>query len=76
MDAAQKTAVAQNYLQAVPFPRATVAKTEDGYEVVLRSMRDLVENEAHHRVAARILLDSRFGISNETLVWLSDIRLR
>lgn len=76
MDAAQKTAVAQNYLPAVPFPRATVAKTDDGYEVVLRSMRDLVENEAHHRVAARILLDSRFGISNENLVWLSDIRLR
>jgi membrane-bound metal-dependent hydrolase YbcI (DUF457 family) len=76
MDAAQKTDVAQKYLQAVPFPRATVAKTEDGYEVVLRSMRDLVENEAHHRVAARILLDSRFGISKDNLVWLSDTRLR
>lgn len=76
LDAAQKTDVAQKYLQAVPFPRATVAKTEDGYEVVLRSMRDLVENEAHHRVAARIVLDHRFGIANENLVWLSDIRLR
>lgn len=76
LDAAQKTDVAQKYLQAVPFPRATVAKTEGGYEVVLRSMRDLVENEAHHRVAARIVLDPRFGISMENLVWLSEIRLR
>jgi membrane-bound metal-dependent hydrolase YbcI (DUF457 family) len=76
LEAAQKTDVAQKYLQAMPFPRATVAKTEDGYEVVLRSMRDLAENETHHRIAARILLDSRFGISNENLVWLSDIHRR
>ena len=76
LDAAQKTDVARKYLQAMPFPRATVVKTEDGYEVVLRSMRDLAENEAHHRIAARILVDSRFGISGENLVWLSDIRLR
>jgi membrane-bound metal-dependent hydrolase YbcI (DUF457 family) len=76
LDAAQKTDVAQKYLQAMPFPRATVAKTEDGYEVVLRSMRDLAESETRHRVAARILLDPKFGISSENLAWLSDIHLR
>jgi membrane-bound metal-dependent hydrolase YbcI (DUF457 family) len=76
LDAAQKTDLAQRYLRATPFPRATVAKTQDGYEVVIRSMRDLAEGEARHRVAARILLDSRFGISSEDLVWVSDIHLR
>jgi len=76
LDAAQKTDVARKYLQAIPFPRATVAKTLDGYEVVLRSMRDRAEGEARHRVAARILLDSRLGISSEEIVWLSDIHSR
>jgi len=76
LDAAQKTRVAREYLQATPFPRATVAKTQDGYEVVLRSMRDRAEGETRHRVAARILLDSKSGISSEDLVWLSDIHLR
>jgi len=76
LDSAQKTDVAREYLQATPFPRATVAKTQDGYEVVLRSMRDRAEGETRHRIAARILLDSKFGISSEGLVWLSDIRLR
>jgi inner membrane protein len=76
LGAAQKTSVAQEYLRAVPFPRAVVAKTEDGYEVLIRSMRDLAEGEIRHRVAARVLLDSRYGISSQDLVWASDVRLR
>lgn len=76
LDAAQKTDVAQEYLQAMPFPRAVVAKTRDGYEVAIRSMRDAAEHETHHRLAAHILLDSRFGISDEALVWVNDVRIR
>ena len=76
LDAAQKTKLARQYLQAMPFPRAAVARTQDGYEVVIRSMRDFAEGETHHRVAARILLDSKSGIASEELVWVSDVRLR
>lgn len=75
LDAAQKTSVAEEYLRVIPFPRALVAKTEDGYEVVIRSMRDLVENETHHRIAARILLDSKRAISDQQLIWTSDTHL-
>ena len=74
--AAQKTDVAREYLQATPFPRAAVVRTQSGYEVVIRSMRDAAEQETGHRIAARILLDSRFGISSEELVWAKDIHLR
>jgi membrane-bound metal-dependent hydrolase YbcI (DUF457 family) len=75
LDAAQKTSVAQEYLRVMPFPRALVARTEDGYEVVLRSMRDLAESEIRHRVAVRILLDSKLEISDQQLIWTSDIHL-
>jgi membrane-bound metal-dependent hydrolase YbcI (DUF457 family) len=75
LDAAEKTRVVQEYVPAVPFPRAVVAKTEDGYEVVIRSMRDLAESETRHRVAVLILVDSKFAISGQDLVWVSDIRL-
>jgi membrane-bound metal-dependent hydrolase YbcI (DUF457 family) len=75
LDAAQKTRVAREYLLSVPFPRAVVAKTEDGYEVVIRSMRDLAENEVRHRIAARILLDSHLAISDQELVWSRDVHL-
>jgi inner membrane protein len=76
LDAAQKTHVAQAYIQIIPFPRAIVAKAEEGYEVVILSMRDLAERELRHRVAARILLNSKFAISSQDLVWDSDIHLR
>ena len=74
--AAQKTDVAREYLQATPFPRAAVVRTQSGYEVVIRSMRDAAERETSHRIAARILLDSRFAISSEELVWAKDVHLR
>ena len=76
LDAAQKTDIAREYVRVMPFPRAAVAKTPDGYEVVIRSMRDAAERETNHRLAARILVDRRFGIVNEEFVWLTEVRLR
>lgn len=76
LTAAQQTDVAQEYLRVMPFPRAMVTRTHDGYEVVMRSMRDVAENETRHRLAARIILDSGFGISGEELVWVNDIHVR
>ncbi len=75
LDAAQKTDVAKEYLRVAPFPRAIVAKTEDGYEVVVRSMRDVAEDEVRHRVAALILLDAKLAISDQQLIWATDVHL-
>ena len=76
LGAAQKTVMAQKYLRATPFPKAIVAKTQDGYEVVLRSARDIAQDEVRRRVAVRILLDSNFGINSQEFVWARDITLK
>ena len=76
LDAAQKSRVAQEYLRAAPFPRAIVDKTQNGYEVVIRSMRDLAENETQHRVAAVIFLDASNTITSQELVWVRELHLR
>jgi membrane-bound metal-dependent hydrolase YbcI (DUF457 family) len=76
LTAATKTRVAQKYLRVEPFPRATVTKTEDGYEVVLRSMRDLAQDESHHRIAAEIHLNSNSEIASQELVWVADVQVR
>ncbi len=76
LDAAQRSRTAQEYIRVVPFPSAVVAKTVDGYEVVIRSMRDLAEGQTRHRVDARVLLDSQFTVTSEELVWASDVHLR
>jgi len=76
LEAAVQTRLAKRYIGAVPFPRATVAKAEQGYEVVIRSTRDLAENEIRHRVAAQIFLDDSNAVVQQSLVWASDIRVR
>lgn len=76
LTAAQQTEVAREYVEAVPFPRAIVGHTRDGYEIVIRSMRDVAENEYRHRLAARIVLNSRYQVSIEEFVWVNDIHVR
>ncbi len=75
LEMAQKTAVAQIFLQSARFPRATVEKTQDGYEVVIRSLRDVVEQETSRSVAARIVLDAKPKVFNEELVWANQLRV-
>jgi len=76
LEAAEGTDIAREYVRTMPFPRAVVSRTQDGYTVVIHSMRDVAERETRHRLAARIFVDARFGISSEELVWASDIRIR
>lgn len=76
LDSAQKTTIAQEYLQIARFPRAAVAKTQDGFEVVLRSTVDQAQGETRHRVAAVISLTPRYDVTGQTFVWLNQVRLR
>jgi hypothetical protein len=75
LGAAQNSNVARNYVATMPFPRAIVSKTPDGYEIVLRSMRDVAEKETR-RLAARIDIDSHFQVSNEEWIWVREISIR
>ena len=76
LDTAQKTAIAEQFLQSARFPRAAVEKTQDGYEVTIRSLRDVVEQETSHSVAARIVLDAKPRVLSQEFVWARDLRLR
>jgi len=76
LDAIPKTRLAQRYISGVPFPRAVVEKTQTGYEIVIRSMRDVVEGETYHRLAARFLVNPDFSVSSQELVWISDVHVR
>lgn len=76
LTAAQNTDMAQAYIRAAPFPRAAIAKSSDGSEVELRSMRDVAERETIRRIAARITVDPKLRIVTEEFVWAKDLRLR
>jgi membrane-bound metal-dependent hydrolase YbcI (DUF457 family) len=74
--AAQATATVKKFLEVARFPRAAVAKTDDGHEVAIRSMRDQAEGETRHRVAAQIMMDGKYKVLSQELIWAKDLRLR
>jgi len=75
LDAAQKAAITQEYLQVARFPRAALAKRQDGFEVVIRSMVDQAQNETRHRVAVMIFLTPQYGVIGQAFVWLKNVHL-
>jgi len=76
LDAAQKAAITQEYLPVARFPRAALAKRPDGFEVVIRSMVDQVQNETRHRVAVTIFLTPQYAVIGQAFVWVNDVHLR
>lgn len=76
LTAVQQSAVGRKFLSAARMPRAAVDKTEGGYEVIIRDLRDVAEKETRHRVVARIWLDSGSHIVSEQLGWAGEAHLR
>jgi membrane-bound metal-dependent hydrolase YbcI (DUF457 family) len=73
--AAQKTRAAALLLGLARFPRASVDKTDEGYEIVIRDMHDVVA-ESRNGVAAQIFLGQDSTVQRQGLVWVRDVRLR
>jgi len=74
--AVQQTAQVKRFLQSARFPRASVGPTADGTEVVVRDMRNIVENEKRYAVAAYVLLDGNGHVTSQVISWVSELRLR
>ncbi|HKI12360.1 MAG TPA: metal-dependent hydrolase [Candidatus Acidoferrum sp.] len=76
LTAVQQSVVGRKFLSAARIPRAAVDKTEIGYEVVIRDLRDVAEQQTRDRVVARIWLDSASRIVSEQLAWAGEAHLR
>jgi membrane-bound metal-dependent hydrolase YbcI (DUF457 family) len=76
LTAVQQSAVGRKFLSAARMPRAAVDKTEDGYEVVIRDLRDVAEQQTRRRVVARIWLDLGARVVSEQFSWAGEVHLR
>ena len=76
LTAVQQSVVGRKFLSAARIPRAAVDKTETGYEVVIRDLRDVAEQQTRDRVVARIWLDSGSHVVSEQLGWAGEAHLR
>jgi membrane-bound metal-dependent hydrolase YbcI (DUF457 family) len=69
LELAQKTEAAQEFLRVARFPKATVEKNQDGYEILIRGVQNEGESELRQRVAARILLNDMPRVIEDELIW-------
>ncbi len=69
LDAARDTAVARRFLQAARFPKATVEKTPQGFQVVLRAFPYGREAMSGPRVHAVIETDASGKVLSQELAW-------
>ena len=70
LDAARNSAVAQRFLQAARFSKATVEKTPEGYHVILRDFPYARDASFGPRVEALIDTGPSGTILSEELVWV------
>lgn len=69
LDAARRTESVQRFLETARFPKATVEKTSDGYQVELRDLSQSEEMRAGRAVIAAAQIDANGKILNDELAW-------
>jgi membrane-bound metal-dependent hydrolase YbcI (DUF457 family) len=76
LEKARNSDSAKRFVAAARFPKATVEKTSDGYEVQLRDLRYAAAGEIQHEVVALIKIDANGNVADEELIWARDLRRR
>jgi membrane-bound metal-dependent hydrolase YbcI (DUF457 family) len=69
LDAARSTPVAQRFLQAARFPKATVEKTPDGFYILLRAFPYSLGSSPGLRLHVQIETDPSGKILSQELAW-------
>jgi len=69
LDAARNTAVARQFLQAARFPKASVEKTPEGFQITLRDFPYTLEIRSGLRVQAVIDTDPEGKVLSQQLDW-------
>jgi membrane-bound metal-dependent hydrolase YbcI (DUF457 family) len=76
LDHAQNSDAAQQFLSVARFPKATVEKTSDGFEVQLRDLRYAATAETHREIAALVKTDADGKLVDDALLWARDLQRR
>jgi hypothetical protein len=69
LDAARNTTVARQFLQAARFPKASVEKTPEGFQITLRAFPYTRDVRSGLRVQATIDTDPAGKVLSEELTW-------
>jgi inner membrane protein len=76
LEKARNSNVAKKFLAVARFPKATVERTSEGYEVQLRDLRYAAAGETQHEVVVLVKIDANGNLADEELLWARDLRRR
>jgi membrane-bound metal-dependent hydrolase YbcI (DUF457 family) len=76
LEHAQNSDAAQKFLSVARFPKATVEKRSDGFEVQLRDLRYAATRETRHELAALAKTDAYGKLVYDSLLWARDLHHR
>jgi membrane-bound metal-dependent hydrolase YbcI (DUF457 family) len=74
LDTARNSPAAKKFLATAEFPKATVEKTVEGYEVQLRDLRNTAAGNTNHEVSAVIQTDANGKLLDDSLAWTKDLQ--
>jgi membrane-bound metal-dependent hydrolase YbcI (DUF457 family) len=76
LDKARDSDAAKTFISVARFPKATVEKTPDGYEVQLRDLRYAAAGATQREVFALVKIDPNGRLADEALLWARELRRR
>jgi membrane-bound metal-dependent hydrolase YbcI (DUF457 family) len=74
LDNARDSAAAKKFLSIAGFPKATLEKTSDGFDVQLRDLRHAVSRNTHREVSALVKTDSNGKLLDDSLIWTEELQ--
>jgi membrane-bound metal-dependent hydrolase YbcI (DUF457 family) len=73
LEHAQNAEAARKFLRISGFPKASVEKTPESYEVQIRDLRYALSGEIRHEVVALVHTDSTGKVLEDELLWARDL---
>jgi membrane-bound metal-dependent hydrolase YbcI (DUF457 family) len=74
LERAQNAEAARKFLGISSFPKASVEKTPEGYQVQIRDLRYALSGEIRHEVVALVHTDSTGKVLEGELLWARNLR--
>lgn len=74
LEQARQSDAARKFLAIARFPKASIEKTQEGYEVQFRDLRYAASRESQHELAVRVETDPAGRVRDDELVWARDLR--
>jgi hypothetical protein len=74
LERARQSAAAKKFLSVARFPKASIEKTPEGYEVQLHDLRYVATLNTRREIAVLVETDPAGNLRSDELVWASDPR--